>query len=364
MKVPLNDLSREIAIISSDLQEKILEVMNRGWFLMGTELSGFENAFAKYLGCKYFVGLANGTDALEIALRCMDVGNKDKVILASNAAMYGTLGVLNCGAEPIFADIDPTTLCMSPASFASIVADGDYKAVIVTHLYGQMADIESICKIAHENGIKVIEDCAQAHGARRSGRMAGTVGDVSTFSFYPTKNLGALGDGGGLASNDPVVFEKACSLRQYGWRSKKYFVETPNGRNSRLDEIQAACLMVKLSKLDIRNARRRAIWSVYKEALKGRLSLIGNNDESFVAHLCVIRSQERELLQSRLKERGVVTEIHYPLPDYRQAIFGDRFKNIHLPITEAACQEVLTLPCFPEMTDEEVEYVADTLIKL
>jgi aminotransferase EvaB len=364
MKVPLNDLSREIADISSQLQERIARVMNRGWFLMGSELTDFEHAFAKYLGCTYFVGLANGTDALEIALRCMGVGSEDKVIVAPNAAMYGTLGVLNCGAEPVFSDVDPVTLCMSPESFASLAAKGDYKAVIVTHLYGQMAEIESICKIAHDHGIKVIEDCAQAHGARRHGRMAGTVGDIATFSFYPTKNLGALGDGGGLVSNDPEVLEKARSLRQYGWKTKKYFVDTPYGRNSRLDEIQAACLSVKLAKLDMRNARRRVIWSRYKVALNGQLPLVGSNDESFIAHLCVIRSIDRDNLRARLSESGVATDVHYPVPDYRQTIFGSRFAEIHRPVAEAACREVLTVPCFPEMTDAEVDYVADALIKL
>jgi len=361
MEVPLNDLSREIIGIIDILQVRVSEVMKRGWFLMGQELAGFESAFAKYLGSEYFAGVANGTDALEIALRSIGVDINDKVIVAPNAAMYGTLGVLSCGAEPVFADIDPVTLCMSPEYFNSLAESGEYKAVIVTHLYGQMADVESISRIAHYHGIKVIEDCAQSHGASRHGHKAGTIGDVATFSFYPTKNLGALGDGGGLACSDPGIYEKARALRQYGWSKQKYIVDIPHGKNSRLDEIQAACLMIKLQQLDHRNARRRDIWSSYNNALHDQISMVGSNDESFIAHLCVLRSNDRDNLKARLAASGVSTDIHYPLPDYRQKIFGDRFSKVCLPVTDKACQEVLTLPCFPEMTNEEVEYVSDML---
>ncbi len=362
MRVPLNDLSRGIVNINLPLQACIARVVKKGWFLMGAELKSFEAAFAEYLGVEDFVGLANGTDALEIALRCANVGGSDKVIVAPNAGMYGSISVLNCGAEPVFADVDPVTLCISPACVESLMTKGEYKAVIVTHLYGQMADVENICKIAHKNGMVVIEDCAQSHGARRQGGMAGTIGDITTFSFYPTKNLGALGDGGGLTSRNPATIGKARALRQYGWKARKYHVDMPNGQNSRLDEIQAACLVVKLPDLDQKNAKRRSIWLRYQQALNGRLPLIGRYDESFVAHLCVIRSNERDGLQSRLNKLGIDTDIHYPVLDYHQAVFGSRFSDIFLPAAEAACQEILTLPCFPEMTEAEVEYVAEALI--
>lgn len=363
MQVPLNDLSREMLELGPVIQGKIAQVMSRGWFLMGEELVNFESEFAKYLGVSHFVGLANGTDALEIALRCIDIGPNDKVIVAPNAAMYGTIGVLNCGAQPIFVDIDET-LCMSAKSFKELAKKGSCKAVIVTHLYGQMADIESICQIAEEYGIKVIEDCAQAHGARRNGRMAGAFGDIATFSFYPTKNLGAMGDGGGLACNSDHYQEKARILRQYGWKNKKYYVDFPNGRNSRLDEIQAACLRVKLGKLNGRNERRRAIWNHYRNELKGRIPFIGRNDESFVAHLCVVLSQNRDFLKDELKKRGVATEIHYPVPDFRQKIFDGLLFETFYPNADKACQSVLTLPCFPEMTDFEVELVTQSLLGL
>ncbi len=363
MKIPLNDLSREIEIVGPMIQEKIARVMERGWFLIGQELSSFESEFAKYLGINYFVGLANGTDALEIALRCCDVGLGDRVIVAPNAAMYGTLGVLRCGAKPIFADVDET-LCMSSKRFEELANRGTYKAVIVTHLYGQMADIESISHIAHAHGIKVIEDCAQAHGARRAGKMAGTFGDITTFSFYPTKNLGAMGDAGGIGCNSPQYQEKARALRQYGWSKSKYHVDIPHGHNSRLDEIQAACLLVKLEKLEERNQRRRAIWSHYNNELKGRIHFIGRNDESFVAHLCVLLSQNRDYLQNQLKKRDIASEVHYPVPDFRQKVFNENPSDFNCPNADEACQRVLTLPCFPEMTDLEVEYVTQSLLKL
>lgn len=352
-----------MANVDSKIQEVIARVMERGWFLMGQELENFESKFSQYLGLDHFVGLANGTDALEIALRCLDVGPGERVIVAPNAAMYGTLGVLSCGAQPVFADVDET-LCMSPRSFEELVSMNAYKVVIVTHLYGQMADIESICHIAKIHGIKVIEDCAQAHGARRNGRMAGTFGDIATFSFYPTKNLGAMGDGGGLGCNNPQYEEKARALRQYGWKNAKYHVDMPHGRNSRLDEIQAACLLVKLEQLEERNRKRRAIWSHYQNALKGRLHFFGRNDESFVAHLCVLRSQNRNVLKDQLKKRGISSEIHYPVPDFRQKIFKGHPSDFSCPNADQACREVLTVPCFPEMTDLEVEFVTQSLLDL
>lgn len=364
MKVPLNDLSREVTEIGSSIHEGIARVMKRGWFLMGEELDNFESKFANYLGVNHFVGLANGTDALEIALRCLDVGNGDKVIVAPNAAMYGTIGVLNCGAEPVFSDVDQVTLGISPESFESLISKGTYKAIIITHLYGQMANIETIYSIAHHHGIAVIEDCAQSHGARRLGRMAGSIGDIATFSFYPTKNLGAMGDGGGLACNSDYFYEMALAYRQYGWKNKKYHVDIPYGRNSRLDEIQAACLLAKLEKLDERNKRRREIWRYYKKELCNKITIIGSNDESFVAHLCVVLSQDRSFLQNELKKKGITTEIHYPVLDYRQKIFGSRYLEVYCPVAEATSERVLTLPCFPEMTDAEVEYVAKELVSL
>jgi dTDP-4-amino-4,6-dideoxygalactose transaminase len=259
----------------------------------------------------------------------------------------------------VFADVDPANLCLSAAGVEAAAKAGA-KAVIITHLYGQMTDAKGIVAVARKHGLRVIEDCAQAHGARRDGAIAGTVGDIACFSFYPTKNLGALGDAGGVATDDAKLADKAATLRQYGWKGK-YRVEVPHGRNSRMDEIQAAFLSAKLPHLDRRNARRKVIWSRYRDALKGRLDMVGSDDAEFVAHLCVVRAPARDTLRQRLTEHGIATDIHYPIPDHRQPVWGGRFDKLSLPVAEKACAEVLTLPCFPEMTDQEVGYVADTL---
>ncbi|HSN18556.1 MAG TPA: DegT/DnrJ/EryC1/StrS family aminotransferase [Gammaproteobacteria bacterium] len=362
MKVLFNDLKRETAELRAQLDAAAARVMERGWYLVGEELKSFEQAFARYLGVNHSLGMANGTDALELALRCLDVGAGDKVIVAPNAGMYGTIAVSRVGAEPVFADVDPHNLCLSPAGVEAAARCGA-KAVIITHLYGQMADAKGIVTVARKHGLRVIEDCAQAHGARRDGTLAGTLGDIACFSFYPTKNLGALGDAGGVATNDATLADKAATLRQYGWKGK-YRVEVPHGRNSRMDELQAAFLLAKLPHLDARNERRRAIWRRYREALGGKLQLVGNDGADFVAHLCVLRSPDRDGLRQRLSDAGIATDIHYPIPDHRQPVWGGRFDAVSLPAAEKACAEVLSLPCFPEMTEQEVAHVTDALRKV
>ena len=360
--LPLNDLQRESAELRSELDAAAARVLTRGWYLMGEELRNFEQAFARYLGVAHCLGMANGTDALELALRCLDVGTGDKVIVAPNAGMYGTIAVSRVGAEPAFADVDPQTLCLSPATVEAAAKRGA-KAVILTHLYGQMADAKGILAVARKHGLKLIEDCAQSHGARRDGAISGSVGDIACFSFYPTKNLGALGDAGGVATGEAALAEKAAALRQYGWKGK-YRVEVAHGRNSRMDEMQAAFLSAKLPHLDRRNERRRAIWRRYRDALGGKLKLVGNDGADFVAHLCVLRTPDREGLRQRLSDAGIATDIHYPIPDHRQPVWGGRFEALSLPVAEKACTEVLSLPCFPEMTDQEVAQVVDALSKL
>jgi len=359
--IPFNDLKRETVGLRPELDAAAARVLDRGWYLVGEELRNFEQAFASYLGIAHCLGMANGTDALELALRCLDVGIDDKVIVAPNAGMYGTIAVSRVGAEPVFADVDPQSLCLTPAGVEA-AAQAGAKAVIVTHLYGQMADAKAITATARRYGLRVIEDCAQAHGARRDGAIAGTVGDIACFSFYPTKNLGALGDAGGIATGDAKLAERAATLRQYGWKGK-YRVEVPHGRNSRMDEMQAAFLLAKLPHLDQRNERRRAIWRRYREALGGTLRLVGSDGGDFVAHLCVLCAPDRDGLRQRLSDAGIATDIHYPIPDHRQPVWGGRFDAVSLPVAERACSEVLSLPCFPEMTDQEVVQVANVLRK-
>lgn len=361
MKIPLNDLSRETAEVLPSLEAATSRVFKRGWFLMGKELTDFEQAFTDYLGVDHCIAVANGTDSLELALHCIGIEAKDRVIVAPNAAMYGTIAVSRVNAEPIFADVDTDSLCMSADSLDRVAATTHAKAVIVTHLYGQMADMKSILAVASRHSLLVIEDCAQAHGAHKDRRFAGTFGDIGCFSFYPTKNLGALGDAGAIVTNNPTFAETARALRQYGWKSRKYQVELPHGRNSRMDELQAAFLLAKLPNLDYRNARRKKIWQYYCDSIGDRLRFVGNASEDFVAHLCVVRSACRDTLRQRLIDCGVDTDIHYPIPDHHQPVWGGQFTSVSLPAAEQACREILTLPCFPEMTDNEISYVVETV---
>jgi dTDP-4-amino-4,6-dideoxygalactose transaminase len=231
--------------------------------------------------------------------------------------------------------------------------------VIVTHLYGRLAAVEELTRIAHEAGAIVIEDCAQAHGARLAGKHAGTFGDIGCFSFYPTKNLGALGDGGAVITRDTARAERVRQLRQYGW-ARKYHCEITGGRNSRLDEMQAALLSVKLGWLDRQNGARRLVAQRYHEDIRNpHITVPCRDGESDVAHLYVIRTAHRARLAAHLAAAGVQTDIHYPLPDHRQPIFGDRFASVHLPITETLADEILTLPCHPALSEEEIAHVID-----
>jgi dTDP-3-amino-2,3,6-trideoxy-4-keto-D-glucose/dTDP-3-amino-3,4,6-trideoxy-alpha-D-glucose/dTDP-2,6-dideoxy-D-kanosamine transaminase len=356
--ISLNDLSRNDQTNAAELRGACERVISSGWFVLGRETDRFEKSFARYCGAAHCVGVANGTDALEIALRTLDVQSGNKVVTVANAGMYSALSILACSAEPVFVDIDPLTLNMSLPSLRAALALRP-RAVIVTHLYGRLAAVEQLSAAARDVGAVVIEDCAQAHGARRDGKLAGTFGDIGCFSFYPTKNLGALGDGGAVVTNDNTLADRARQLRQYGWGSK-YRCEIPGGRNSRLDEIQAAMLGVKLGWLDRHNESRRAIARRYFDGIQNpHIATQRRDAESDVVHLYVVRTSHRAALAAHLAASGVQTDIHYPLPDHRQPIFGERFASLHLPATESLANEVLTLPCHPTLTEEEIAHVID-----
>jgi dTDP-4-amino-4,6-dideoxygalactose transaminase len=324
-------------------------------------VAAFERAFAEYCGLAHAVGVANGTDALELALAAVGVGRGDAVALAGNAGGYGTTAVNALGAVPSYVDVGPATASLDPRALDLACRSGQIRAVVVTHLYGRLADIEEIVRVAASHGVKVIEDCAQAHGAIRAGKRAGSWGDAGAFSFYPTKNLGALGDAGAVVTNDRDVADRVSRMRQYGWESK-YRQSLMPARNSRLDEIQAAILLAKLPYLDGWNSRRSALASRYaKKITHPKVTVVGTAGSDNVAHLFVIRTAQRATLMEHLRQHGVPHEIHYPIPDHRQPAFGDRFAALVLPVTEQLCAEVLTLPCFPEMTDEEADLVADVI---
>lgn len=351
--LPINDLARHNGPLDSQLRSAIDRVLQRGYYILGPENQAFEQEFAAYLGVAGAVGVGNGTDALTLALRAIGAGPGDQIITVANAGMYASTAIRGVGAEPRFVDIEPVHLQMDVTQLDAAVSP-DTRAVILTHLYGRMADVEAVREWTQQRGIPLIEDCAQAHGARLHGRCAGSWGDLATFSFYPTKNLGALGDGGMVVGQDQALLERVARLRQYGWTAK-YRVEVAGGANSRLDEIQAAVLREKLPLLDGWNARRREIVRRYRAGLAHLgWQLPAEPGEESVAHLFIVRMAKREAIRQVLKEHGIGTDVHYPIGDHQQPAYA---LAQALPVTERASEQLLTLPCFPEMLDEEVDQV-------
>ncbi|EIL98458.1 aminotransferase [Rhodanobacter thiooxydans LCS2] len=333
-------------------------VIASGYYVLGPNVKAFEKEFAEYCGVSDCVGVANGTEALELGLRSIGITQGNRVAVVANAAMYGTTAVLACGADPVFVDIDPAAHTMDPASLEAVLASGSIDATIVTHLYGRLADMDAIMALARKHGFAVFEDCAQAHGAHDAfGRRAGSFGKAAGFSFYPTKNLGAIGDGGAIVTNDPQVAGTLRKLRQYGWAAK-YCNELPGGRNSRLDELQAAFLRIMLPQLDGWNARRREIANRYSREIRNeRIRVPAISGAEYVGHLYVVQATDRAELQRHLAAADIGSDIHYPVGDHHQPFFGNRYVTTQLPVTEAACQSVLTLPCFPELSDDEATRV-------
>ena len=291
-------------------------------------------------------------------MRGLGVKPGDRVVTVANAGFYGSTAIHAVGASPLYVEIDPVTLTICPKALMSVI-NTKPAVIIVTHLYGQLANIEEIVRIGNSAGIPILEDCAQSHGARRNGKQAGSFGTVACFSFYPTKNLGALGDGGAVVTNDGDLAGKISQLRQYGW-SQKYQVAIPGGRNSRLDELQAAILRVKLPLLDQWNEARRSIAKRYNNAFaKLDILLPSSTNEDYVAHLYVVRVKNRAAFAASLRENFVSTDIHYPIADHNQQ--GYRVENVSLNETELACQTVISLPCFPGLTEDEVSRVIDAV---
>ena len=357
----INDLSARLFAHEQALRMEINAVIASGWLVLGPHVKKFELSFAHYLGAAYCVSLANGTDAIELALRAMGIKAGDRVATVAIAGMYTTTAILAIGAEPFFLDVDLETRNTTLSEVNRALEAGS-KAVVVTHLYGLATpEIAEIAERCAERGVKLLEDCAQAHGAAVAGKRVGTFGDAASFSFYPTKNLGALGDGGAVVTNSAEIAERVACLRQYGW-TEKYRVALEGARNSRLDEIQAAILSYFLPGLDALNSRRRAIATRYScEVRHPDVRLPLPMGEEYVAHLYVIRSLYRHELRSHLKKHDIATDIHYPIPDYRQPLFKSRFDGLSLPNTERLVNEVVTLPCYPEMSDADVSLVITSI---
>lgn len=357
--IPINSLLRHIEPLQGALTQAANEVIGSGHFVLGRRVAAFETEFAAYCGTDHCMGVANGTDALELALKGVGVTTGDRVVVAANAAMYATSAVLACGAEPVFADTLPDDATLDPTAVEAVLRAGSApKALVATHLYGRLARMRELVALCRAHDVAVVEDCAQAHGARDAdGVRAGALGDIASFSFYPTKNLGAIGDGGAVVCRDATLAGRVRQLRQYGWAGK-YVNALAGGRNSRLDEIQAAMLSAMLPLLDDWNQRRRTIANRYSAQIRNAgIATPAAAGEDYVAHLYVIRSDRRDQLREHLAAAGVQTDIHYPTPDHRQPCHADRYAGIDLPHTQRDAERVLTLPCFPEMTDDEVSRV-------
>jgi len=356
--IEIFDLRRQLAPHADALEAKVIEVMRRGRYILGEEVIGFEREFADYCGVPHALGVANCTDALELALRTLHVGAGDRVVTVANAGGYTSTATLAIGAEPLYVDIDPRTLQFDLGRVRAALSTAP-RALVLTHLYGRLGRVPEAVEAARAAGVPVIEDCGQAHGARIGGTCAGGFGDIGCFSFYPTKNLGALGDGGALTLRDPVLAERAKRLRQYGWQGKYTTVDL-GGRNSRLDEIQAAALRVRLPHLDAENAARRRIARRYLDGIRNAaITLPSRGDLDDIFHLFVVRCAQRTTLRAALSQAGIASDVHFPIPDHRQPALAARYPGLSLPETERAADEVLSLPCHPFLTDAETALVID-----
>lgn len=361
MQIPLNSLTLKIEENHSSLLKSLDKVLSSGWVILGPEVKNFEDAFAGYLNAKHCITVANGTDAIELALKSFGINKSDMVATVANAGAYTTNAILSIGAIPFFLDVDCETFNTTIKEVYRAIEAG-VKVIVVTHLYGlAIQEIDEIAKLCSKHKVYLLEDCAQSHGAKVNNKFTGTFGDAAAFSFYPTKNLGALGDGGAVVTNNAEISNKVRALRQYGWTTK-YRIEIPGARNSRLDEIQAAILQIFLPNLDLLNEKRRQIARKYsKEINNTKIITPKNIAENYVAHLYVIKCKQRNALKEHLKLNDIASDIHYPIPDHRQPFFGDQYKDLILKNTDELSKIILTLPCYPEMSEKEVEKVISTV---
>ncbi|SKC08906.1 DegT/DnrJ/EryC1/StrS family aminotransferase [Dyadobacter psychrophilus] len=357
--IPFLDLNEVNAPYLKAIEEASLRVVRSGWYILGNELKSFENAFANYCNAAYCVGVANGLDAITLILMAYEFPEDSEVIVPANTYIASVLPVAYLGFRPIFVEPDPFTMLLDPERIAEKISSKT-RAVIAVDLYGRSCEMEPIMKLARQHGLKVITDAAQAHGAIYNNKKTGSIADATAFSFYPTKNLGALGDAGAITTSDEALAEKIRYLRNYG--SLVRYKNDYQGVNSRLDEIQAAILNVKLPFLDLENDRRRAIAARYLSEIQLENLILPPadriNDDAW--HLFVIRHPNRSGLIAYLDANGIQTNVHYPLPIHKQQAFRE-FYDMHLPITERIHEEVISLPLNGVLTDEEVIYIIQTV---
>lgn len=355
----MNDFKKEYTHIQAEIDVALSRVSASGWYILGTEVEKFESAFAEFVGAKYCIGVANGLDALQLSLMALGIGKGDEVITISNTAVATILAITNAGATPVFVDVNEHALMETTLIENAITTKT--KAILPVHLFGQMADMVEITRIAKKHNLYVVEDACQAHGATQQGKHAGSIGDTGCFSFYPTKNLGAYGDGGAIVTNSEKLYNKAKMLRNYGQETRYY--HKVKGINSRLDEIQAAILSVKLAHLNEYIKNRQFVASMYDAALStiNQITLpeiTPNNEHAY--HLYVLRVRKRAQLMEFLKDRGIQSLIHYPVPVHKQECYQE-FNSVALPNTEELASTVLSIPIHPFISNEEVEIVAKAI---
>ncbi|MBI4845301.1 MAG: DegT/DnrJ/EryC1/StrS family aminotransferase [Candidatus Omnitrophica bacterium] len=363
------ELSREYKALRKEIDSKVAKVLDSGRFLLGPECAKFEEAFAKYCGIKFCVGVASGTEAVALALMASGTGHGDLVITAANTAVPTVSAISMSGAEPLFVDIDEKTMLMSPESLQICLKKMPkailkrIKAIIPVHLYGLMCAMDEIKAIADKYKIAIIEDCAQAHGAEYKGKRAGTIGMFGCYSFYPSKNLGCYGDGGAVIVDNTKLYEKLTMLRNYG-QTDRYNHEII-GINSRLSELQSAILNVKLKYLDAWNARRRFLAQMYTNGLKDYnvwFQEFRQQERSHVYHLMVLRSDKRQSLVKYLSEQGIHTLIHYPRPVYLQKAYRNIiYRKNSCKIAERTCKQIFSIPLYPFLKDKEAKFIVDKL---
>jgi dTDP-4-amino-4,6-dideoxygalactose transaminase len=361
MKINFLDLKATYLELKQEFDEAYYRVMESGRYILGEELEAFETEFAAYCNVKYCVGVGSGLDALYFILKAMNIGKNDEVIVPANTYIATWLAVSYTGAKPIPVEPDEATYNLNPDLIEKAITDKT-KAILAVHLYGQPADMDKINEIATKYNLKVIEDAAQAHGAKYKGKRVGSLGEAAGFSFYPSKNLGAFSDGGAVTTNNREIAEKIKLLRNYG-SPQKYYNQI-KGFNSRLDELQAAFLRIKLAKLDQWNEKRQKIAQDYLENLKHlknlQLPKILENTEP-VWHLFVVRYSKKDYLQQQLSESGIDTLIHYPIPPHLSEAYQQEYKNVSFPITEKIAKEILSLPIYPYLPEEQSQVIIENI---
>lgn len=342
-----------------EIDERIKKVLDSGWYLLGKENDEFCNNFANFCGAKYAVGVANGLDALKLAIMALGFKEGDEILVPSNTYIASILAISECGCTPVLVEPDINTYNINPALIEEKITNKT-KAIFVVHLYGQAVDMTNIKPLAEKYGLKIIEDAAQAHGAGHKGIRTGNLGDIAGFSFYPGKNLGCLGDGGAVTTNDEELYNKIKALRNYG--SHKKYENLYIGLNSRLDELQAAVLDIKLKYLNDDNNYRRKIAKYYIENIKNEKIILPNYSEEHVYHIFAIRIENRDELQTYLKENDIETLIHYPIPPHKQVCYKGMLGECY-PVSEEIHKTILSLPISPVITMEEVEKVVEIVNK-